>query len=164
MLSANRQQGNGALSFLLWAFCLSLSVSFLISYYYLPAEPKDVQEIVSLAATSPEAKAVVVASLKKTPNPKNSELNDLRSRVNEVIVTETARTITGDKTLETPSAREVSRERQETARLASIKSKTWAEMNNGERGEVIVPILIGITGSMFAVMFVIFIIRKIVSL
>lgn len=128
------QKGQGSLSLLVSIVLVLCSLLWLLSDY-LPAQADELKEVVSLAATSPEAKAAVVATLKQTPNPNRMELRHMRNRVNEIIVTDTARKVTGDTTLETPSERDASREREAVARLAAIESKPWSKMSNDERAE-----------------------------
>lgn len=139
------QRGAGALD-LLVTLALMLGIIFWVFSDYLPAHAEDLQAVIVLAEPSPVAKSVLAASLKDTPNPNRNELRRLRNRVNEIIVTEMARTATGDETLETPSERDASRAMQRAARLAAIESKAWGEMSNEERAEFLVskwPLLLG---------------------
>jgi hypothetical protein len=100
-----------------------------------PSKADKVQEVVSLAAKSPEAAAAVAESLKNNPNPSVVELHALRSHVNEILVTETARQVTGDKTIETPTERDAALKRQEVKRYEMLAAKPWAEMTFDEIAE-----------------------------
>lgn len=127
------QQGNGAVRLLVTVALVV--VVLLIWWGKSPAEPQDLQIVISLAASNPEAKETLSASLKETPNPSRADLHRLRSRVNEILVNELSKEATGDKTLATPSAQKAIGEQQEAARMAALESKAWGEMNIGEQAE-----------------------------
>lgn len=140
------QRGEGTLSVVISIALITGYLSWVLSDF-LPAQAEDLQKVVLTAAASPDANAVVVESLKETPNPNRIELRHMRSRVNEIIVTETARKVTGDKALETPSERNATLERQAEVRLSAIESKAWGEMSNDERADYLAskwwPIAVG---------------------
>jgi hypothetical protein len=126
------QRGESTMSLLVSMAVIFGFLVWLLSDY-MPADAEDLQAVISLAAPSPDAKSALATALKETPNPNRTELRHMRSRVNEIIVTETARVVTGDKTLETPSERNAANERLGAARLAAIESKAWSEMSGEER-------------------------------
>ena len=131
------QRGQGVLR-LLFAMVLIFGTIYVLQWDRMPAEPKDVQAVVALAEASPAAKAKVVAALEKTPNPDRSELRGLRSGVEEILVTEAARKLTGNMNLQTPTEAAALREKEETVRLAGIESKSWAEMSGDEQANYVV--------------------------
>ena len=111
---------------------------FLLLADHQPAESKDVQQLVALAEASPAAKAVVVSALEKTPNPDRGELRSLRKRVDEILVTEASRRLTGKADLQTPSDAAALREKQEAALLARAESKSWNELTEDEQAAYVV--------------------------
>lgn len=143
------QRGDSFVSFLVALALVVCSLYWLLSDYF-PARAVDLQEVVALAGQNPAANVVLAASLKETPNPNRMELRRIRSHVNEVIVTEMARIVTGDKTIETPSERQANREREAVARTAALESKSFGEMSNEERAELVVSkwpiVLFGLVG------------------
>ena len=126
------QRGASLLSFLLLVALLAVAFRWLLDDY-LPASAEDLNAVVALADSSTAARTILVGALKETPNPNRGELRLLRSRMNEVIVTETARAVTGDKTIETPTERASARETQEASRIDQLAAKSWGEMSNEER-------------------------------
>jgi len=116
---------------------LVLACLFWMLSDYAPASAEDLQAVISTATPSPEAKSILAVALKETPHPNRAQLSNMRKRVNEVLVTESVRSLTGDQTLESPSVRAATREKAEEDRLASIESKAWTEMSNEERAEFI---------------------------
>jgi hypothetical protein len=102
-------------------------------YDFLPADVNEVQAVVALAAPNAEAKAALAESLSKTPNPDRVDLRRMRRDVNEILVTETARTVTGDLSLQTPSALAAARARDYAERMAAIESRPWRQMSYAEQ-------------------------------
>lgn len=103
---------------------------------YLPADATELQALVALATPNPDAKTALAESLRETPNPNRVELRRMRSRVNGILLTATARAVTGNKALETPSDRRARVEREQQARLAQLEAKPWSELSNDERALV----------------------------
>lgn len=131
-MKTTNQTGSSALSLLLSIGLVMGALLWLLSDY-LPADATDVQAVVASAASSQEAKKVLAEALKETPNPNRAALNRMRGRVNEVLGTETARAVTGDKSIESPSEREV-RGRQEEAEIVARLTRTpWREMILGQQ-------------------------------
>lgn len=149
------QRGGSTLSALVSAVLILGVLSWLLSDY-LPASAEDLQAVVVLAGPSPAAKGALAALLKETPHPNRSELRDMRRRVNEVIVTEMARAITGDKTIEAPAERDAIRERQDVSRIAQLEVKSWGGMSNEERAHFLASkwlIALGVIGFMAGLLF-----------
>lgn len=125
------QQGVSTVDILL-GVGFALCCLFLLSSQ-LPARVDDVKEVAAIAESSTQAKLEFAASLQKTPNPNRSELRAMRSRVNEILVTETARAVTGNDALNTPSQIDAARKKEEAASAIALGSKGWSDMNIGER-------------------------------
>ena len=117
-------------------------VSYVL-YGYSPASADAVNETVKLASSSIDAKSVLSKELRNTPNPNNFELGRINSRVEEIIVTETARVVTGDPALMTPAEQELIEKRREANYQAvqrikteeyieKVKAKSFVEMSYGE--------------------------------
>lgn len=121
------QRGSGVLDLL--ALLLLMTLVLLVGSAYLPAEAEDLRAVIALAEPSPAAKAVLVASLKDTPNPTRAQLHRMKVRANEIVVAEMARTMTRDATIETPG------QRSATPELAASQPKSWMELSNEERAE-----------------------------
>ncbi|MDO9099663.1 MAG: hypothetical protein Q7V53_02815 [Caldisericota bacterium] len=127
------QLGKGAASLLV---TLALAVAaLLIVWGNSPAESQDLQAVISLASSNPESKASLAASLKETPNPSRADLHRMRNRVNEILVNGMAKEVTGDITLATPAEHKATGGYHEADQVAALESKTWGEMNTGERAE-----------------------------
>lgn len=131
------QRGQGVLR-LLFAIVLIFGTIYVLQSDCMPAEPKDVQAVAALAETSPAAKAAVVSALEKTPNPDRGELRRLRKRVDEILVTEASRKLTGNMGLHTPSEAAALRDKQEAALLARTESKSWNELTEDEQAAYVV--------------------------
>lgn len=69
-----------------------------------PADAQELQQIAASAAKSPDAKAAFVEYLLKNPSPNRLEAAEAKRLVNEVLVRDTARAVTGDPTIKTRSA------------------------------------------------------------
>ena len=100
---------------------------------YLPAESADVQSLVVLAAPSTDAKKMLVDFLKASPNPNRGELRQIKTRIDEILVTETARTVTGDPTLESLTEREARSTKEKKLELARLQATPWAQMTKDEQ-------------------------------
>lgn len=122
----------------LFVIILLAFLSF-IFYGYLPANAEEVNNTVKLASSNTQAKAEVAKALRQTPNPTRFDLARIDTRVEEIIVTETARVVTGNKYLTTPTEQKILAERQEAEQQAirkkenddnieKIKSKSFVEM------------------------------------
>lgn len=118
---------------------VALAFLSLILYGYTPVDAVALKDTVKLASSNAEAKAVLAAALQKTPNPNHYELASMSIRVNEIIVTETARVATGDKTLVTPteqkrineqqeSMQQANRDKERETQLLKVKSKPLSDM------------------------------------
>jgi len=130
------EQGSSTLSLLLSVMLVLGGLYWLLSDY-LPADAEDLQSLVSLAAPSTEARNVLAASLKASPNPNRIALREMRRRVNDIVVTETARAVTGDKTLESAGERGARLKREEAARIARVQATPWGDLNGDDRAMVI---------------------------
>ena len=97
MKSARMQRG-GIGWLVVWALAVTVLV-LTILYEQSPAPAEDVKALASLAATSPQATAILQEGLKQAPTPSRRELADLMSQVNERVVLEASRTLTGDQSL-----------------------------------------------------------------
>lgn len=84
-------------------FVMVVGLLSFILYGNLPADAGEVNKTVKLASTSTEARAAVAKALLRTPNPTRFELASIDDDVEGIIVTETARAATGDKSLLTPA-------------------------------------------------------------
>jgi uncharacterized Zn finger protein len=142
------QSGSSAWD-VLWVLSIIVWLGWIASDF-LPADADSVQAVVSLAAKSPAAKAELVAALKETPNPDRSDLNKIRKRVNEIIVTETAREVTGDTTLKTPTEMDSQRDRALAAREAKLESTSWESMSNEEKVQYLSSKWAAVLGAMVA--------------
>lgn len=100
---------------------------------YSPAEANDLQEVITLASESSEAKATLAKSLKENPNPSRSDLKEIRNRINEILVTEKSRAVTGDYSLQTPTALAESKKMSSATEAAELESKTWNQMTTEEK-------------------------------
>ena len=112
----------------LWVLSIIIWIGWIASDY-LPADAQSVQAVVSLSEKSPAAKAELASFLKVTPNPDRSDLAKITKQINEILVTETARQVTGDMTLKTPTELAAQQEVKQSAELASLNAKrrcsTW---------------------------------------
>lgn len=120
--------------FILWmsAVLMLVTVSWTV-YDLLPADVEEVQAVVVRARANAEAKAALATAFAEIPNPDRIDLRRMRRQVDEILVTETARALTGDRSLQTPSALAVIREKDDAAQMAAIESKTWRHMSDDER-------------------------------
>lgn len=120
--------------FTLWmSVVLMLGVGLWTVYDLLPAEAEEVQAVVLHAQSNAEAKAALAASFAEIPNPDRIDLRRMRRQVDEILVTQTARAVTGDRSLQTPSALAAIREKEDAARMTAIEAKTWRHMSDDER-------------------------------
>lgn len=118
-----KQEGQGTISLVLTLLVVGFSVAVLMSYFGA-ADVSDVQEVVAMAQRSPEARALVAETLKSNPNPSNGALRSLRSKVNDVLVTATAREVTGDASLSSQRASE-EHARSEMEKLKNVPLWAW---------------------------------------
>lgn len=98
---------------------------------WLPADAADVQSVVALSEKSAIAKKQVVDALKANPNPSRGDLRRLRLSINDVLVTATAREVTGDATLKTKAETEA----DESKQRAAVAAKPWKELDDGQKLE-----------------------------
>ena len=70
-----------------------------IAWDYMPSKAEDLQKVVSLAESHPKAKEALADLLKETPAPNNNQLKRIRSSVNEIVLLETSKKVTGDPSL-----------------------------------------------------------------
>ena len=112
------------------AICLA---AMWILFGYLPAEANDLQEVITLASGSSEAKGTLAKSLKENPNPSRSDLKGIRNRINEILVTEKSRAVTGDYSLQTPTALAESKKKSNASEASEPESKTWNQMTTDEK-------------------------------
>ena len=119
MKSAQMQRGGIG-----WLAVWAIAVTFMVvtfAYEWSPAPAEDVMALVTKAATSPGATAIVQEGLQRTPTPSHGELADLRTRVNERLVLDTARALTGDQSLRPASeVKEEERRRREAETNAAL--------------------------------------------
>ena len=95
-MNKRHQQGQVAR----WVCAIAATVFLLcLAYEAGPASPDDVKALVAKAEASPAAMAVLQEGLKNTPTPTRDELTDLREKVNERLMLETSRALTGDPSL-----------------------------------------------------------------
>lgn len=128
----SEQRGSGTVSSLVLV-ALGIALLLMMVRDNSPAKPEDLQGVISLASINPEANAALAAALLETPNPSRADLDGMRDRVNEIVVTEIAKEVTGETTLQTPSVARATRELHQAQYLAALESKAWAEMSNQER-------------------------------
>jgi len=76
-----------------------LVVALSFAHGSLTADPQAVQELAHSARNSPEALATIKATLEKTPTPTNRELRQLRDKVNDQILLQTSKEVTGNPDL-----------------------------------------------------------------
>lgn len=113
----------GIVAFAIWAWMPE----------FLPADAGDVKSLAAVAATTNESRAAFAAALKQTPNPSRAELRRMRTLVNDLLVTETAREVTGDATLKAPADVQQERASAEAARQAKLDAMAWREMSTEEQ-------------------------------
>lgn len=70
---------------------------------FMPASQENVQAVVQSAQGNAEATAIVTSSLEKTPTPTITELGRIKDKVNEALVLETAKQVTGNPALKSHS-------------------------------------------------------------
>ncbi len=129
------QRGEGLID-VVWLL-VSIAGLMWFASSWLPADAQDVQAVVTLAEKSPEAKADLAAALKAQPNPDRGDLAKMTERVNEILVTEQARVVTGNKDLKTPTQMKAEREAERKARAAVLDAKQWSSMSDDDKGEYI---------------------------
>lgn len=154
------QRGDSSLSLLLSLALLFGGLYFVVSDYF-PAQADDLQEVVSLASHSPEARAELTAALATTPNPNRKELRRIQYLINEIVVTETARSVTGDASIKSPAAMEADQKADFAARVAAISAKGWGEMTVDEKYDFLyskLPIIIPTLGILAAALLGFFVI------
>jgi hypothetical protein len=127
----------GTITFLLGIFLFVGSLFWLLSDYR-DAQAEDLQKVITTAADNVEANAVIAQALKASPNPNKIELRQLQKKVNEIIVTDLARKVTGDSTLKPPSANEANQSPKASDPLSAGKSKSWSELNSDERKNILI--------------------------
>lgn len=124
-------------------FAIFLAYLSYLFYGYSPASAEDVNKTVKLASSSVEAKNVVSKEFSVTPNPNNFELDRINTRVEEIIVTETARVVTGNRALIAPTEKKLIAEQKKSEYDAAqkiereryveeLKSKSFVEMSFNE--------------------------------
>ena len=92
-----KQQGFGVFEVVFLVSMIILVIVF--SYDYADASASDVAELTQLAQTSNEATSRLQSFLTNHPTPTNSELRAVRKDVNEAVVLEQSRKITGNAKL-----------------------------------------------------------------
>ena len=126
------QRGGGAVRILV-TLALLVGSLLLILPNWLPAQAEDLQTVIALAAPSAEAKAALSESLIKTPKPTVAQLGKMKSLVNEILVTETVRSVTGDGSLQTATVLAATQEADNKSRMMVIESKDWDQMSDIDR-------------------------------
>jgi len=126
------QRFESSASLLLWNALVVASLFWLWSDYQ-QASAEDLQAVISMATPSPEATSLLAVALKETPRPDHAQLRDMRKRVNEALVAESMRSLTGDQTLESPSVRAAAGVKKEWDRFR----EAWAEASNEKRIEFV---------------------------
>lgn len=126
-----RQKGETSLTFIV-SILLMIWGIYSIGSDLAPAKSEDVQALVATAESSQEAKAVLVEFMKKTPNPDVSDLRQIRKKIDNIINTETARKLTGDKSIETPNAREERIYNELEAARDAVRKKSFSQMSIDE--------------------------------
>lgn len=156
------QRGDSSLSLLLSLVLLFGCLYSVVSDYF-PAQADDLQKVVSLASHSQEARAELAAALATTPSPNRKELRRIKYRINEIVVTETARSVTGDASIKSPAAMEASQKADFAARVAAIGAKGWGEMTVDEKYDFLyskLPLIIPTLGILAAAFFGLFVIFR----
>lgn len=133
MNSNNPAAGTWALAiFAVPVFLLIWGVSSLWEDYqkdHFAVTEIELQTVILTAVQSVEAKSAFEHFLKEKPNPTRSELDAIRSRIDEIKVTEMARTFAGDASLH---VKLLAREKRLDARIDALTIKDWGELNGGE--------------------------------
>ena len=119
--------------------CILTLVS--LFYDYSLSSANDLEEVVKLAEQNDEAMVFVKQFLAKNPAPKNKDLSKLKSEINEIIVRDIARNVTGNKSLPSDSELELleKQEAQEKEKkiLVLLESKPFLDMNQEEVSQYI---------------------------
>lgn len=126
-----KSRGTGSWDVILWLAIVALAIWAWVPDF-LPADAGEVKSLAAVAAASNESREAFAAALKQTPNPTRAELRKMRTRVNELLVTETAREVTGDETLKAPADVQRDRSSAEAARQARLDAMAWREMSTEE--------------------------------
>lgn len=99
----------------------------------ITADAAEVHALVAKAAPSTEATAVVAEGLKRHPQPTQGDLERMRADVNDVVLTQTARRVTGDPSVPTKAEKERARAAENEARRQRFEALRWDQMSAAER-------------------------------
>lgn len=124
-----RKKHKGSISNALIAAVLLFSLVMWV-YGATKSEPADVKSVIALASGSEAATLILKAGLKSTPTPTVLELSKLRGAIEEQLVLEQARQLTGDKSLRAASVVEAEKKAEGQAQEAKGQAQIEAFFNN----------------------------------
>ena len=110
----NRHSQRGSIAWVICAIGVAIFLSCLF-YESTPAAPDDVSALAAATKADPAATAILQEGLKQSPTPTRKQLAELRGRVNEQLVLNASRTITGDAGLRSSAELEAEASRKSMA-------------------------------------------------
>jgi hypothetical protein len=113
----NNQCGSAANVLLLAIVILALLTW---GYTASPASPDAVQEVAKQAQASSAATSILKRSLAATPTPTVSQLSTIRREVEEQLVLDQAKAVTGNESLRAASSEKAERDKQAEEALAHL--------------------------------------------